>query len=89
MAVSIKHLFFSLPSLVDFPVGPEGEIMFREIALPSMTPPSSSEICDKADPRHLQLLSSSLYLPFFLPFEPPIHPPPYTSAYSDGQSRSY
>ncbi len=37
MAVSIKHLHFFLPSTllpspVDFPVGPEGGIMFGEIA---------------------------------------------------------
>lgn len=37
MAVSIKHLHFFLsstllPSPVDFPVGPEGGIMFGEIA---------------------------------------------------------
>lgn len=69
MTVSIKllHFFSLLPSSVNSPGGPEGGIMFGEIAphLRGFAPPSN-EICDRAEPRHLQLLSSSLYLPRFV-----------------------
>lgn len=69
MTVSIKllHFFSLLPSSVNSPGGPEGGIMFGEIAphLRGVAPPCN-EICDRAEPRHLQLLSSSLYLPRFV-----------------------
>lgn len=58
--VSIKLLhFFSPPLLRQLPwwTGGRNYVHLRGVA------PPSSEICDRAEPRRLQLLSSSLYLP--------------------------
>lgn len=52
------------------------ELCSERSQLASTAPPPSNEICDRAEPRHLQLLSSSLYLPLSLSFQSPVHPPP-------------
>lgn len=78
MAVSIKHLHFFLPS-TPLPSPPlstsqsdrREELCSERSHLASTAPPPSNEICDRAEPRHLQLLSSSLYLPLSLSFSVP------------------
>lgn len=47
------------------------ELCSERSHLSSAAPPPSNEICDRAEPRHLQLLSSSLYLPLSLSFQSP------------------
>lgn len=47
------------------------ELCSERSHLASVAPPPSNEICDRAEPRHLQLLSSSLYLPLSLSFQSP------------------
>lgn len=69
MTVSIKllHFFLSSPPLSTPPVDRREELCSERSRLTSVaSPPPSNEICDRAEPRHLQLLSSSLYLPRFV-----------------------
>lgn len=55
------------------------ELCSERSRLTSAAPPPSGELCDRAEPRHRQLLSSCLYLPLAsaLPCPPP-HPHTHT-----------